>query len=59
MTFYGDNPDSDILSSKATGEPSVNLSISVLFALRNAVKDIRRKLGEPSKTWFDLCKLNI
>ena len=56
MTFYGNNPDSGILSSKATGEPSVNMSVGVLLAIRNAIKAIRRQLGEEQGTWFDLRK---
>jgi xanthine dehydrogenase molybdopterin-binding subunit B len=51
------------LGSKATGEPSMLMGCSVLFAIRNAVQSARADCGikgnveEPN--WVNLCKLNL
>jgi len=49
--FYnsGHNPNG-VLSSKATGEPSVLAGCSVMFALRMAIKSAREDGGD--KEWF-------
>ncbi|ODN04991.1 Indole-3-acetaldehyde oxidase [Orchesella cincta] len=41
-----------VLSSKATGEPPLNLSCSVIFALRNAIDSARREAGNHS--WYQM-----
>ena len=54
--FYnsGSNPNG-VLSSKATGEPSVLAGCSVIFALRMAIKSAREDGGD--KEWFQFGKL--
>lgn len=54
-SFYnsGNNPNG-VLSSKATGEPSVLASCSVMFALRMAIKSAREDGGD--KEWFQFGK---
>lgn len=42
-----------IYGSKATGEPSLNLAIVVMFALRHAIDSIRADNGKTEK-WFRL-----
>lgn len=40
---------------KATGEPAVTMSISVLFALRHAINSVRADNGD-TKKWYRLGK---
>ncbi|CAL8110871.1 unnamed protein product [Orchesella dallaii] len=40
------------LSSKATGEPPLNMSCSVIFALRNAIDSARREIENTS--WYQM-----
>ncbi|CAL8110870.1 unnamed protein product [Orchesella dallaii] len=41
-----------VLSSKSTGESPFNMSVSVLFALRNAIDSVRREIGNYS--WYQM-----
>ncbi|KAL1140403.1 hypothetical protein AAG570_000335 [Ranatra chinensis] len=41
-----------VLRSKATGEPPLCMSCSVVFAIRNAVESGRRDSGQPVDDWF-------
>jgi len=43
---------SGVVRSKATGEPPICMSISVLFALRNAIDAARKDAGQPE--WYQL-----
>lgn len=54
VTFYDQGNSSGIMSSKATGEPSCVMGVSVLLALRKAIKAARTSLGEDQTEWFDL-----
>ena len=54
VTFYDQGNGYGVMSSKATGEPSCLMGVSVLLALKKAVKAIRTSLGDT--TWFDLRK---
>lgn len=42
-----------VLRSKATGEPAMNLTVSIVFALRNALMSARRDAGLPNE-WISL-----
>ncbi|XP_065079502.1 aldehyde oxidase 1-like [Ochlerotatus camptorhynchus] len=42
-----------VLRSKATGEPAMNMTISIIFALRNALMAARKDAGMPSE-WVSL-----
>lgn len=46
---------SGILRSKGTGEPSICLSTSVIFAIRQALNSARRDAKQPN-VWFPLGK---
>ena len=59
VTFYDKNTKYGVLSSKATGEPSCLMGVSVLLALKKAVKAIRTSHGEPATQWFDLGEKNL
>ncbi|CAL8110877.1 unnamed protein product [Orchesella dallaii] len=41
-----------VLSSKAVGEPPFNLSVSVIFAIRNAIDSARREVG--NNVWYQM-----
>lgn len=57
-TFFntGNNPNG-VLGSKCTGEPSVNMGVSVLFAIMNALRAAKEEQGTPAKEWFQLSAL--
>lgn len=46
---------SGILQSKGTGEPSICLSISVIFAIRQALNSARHDAKQPT-VWYPLGK---
>ena len=58
VTFYDQSNSYGVMSSKATGEPSCLMGVSVLLALKKAIKAVRMSLGESATTWFDLCKFH-
>jgi len=41
-----------VLRSKATGEPPFCLSVSVLFAIKNAIDSARKDAG--NKDWYQI-----
>ncbi|CAH1401638.1 unnamed protein product [Nezara viridula] len=43
-----------VLRSKATGEPPLCLSCSIVMALRNAIESARKDSGKHDEVWFDL-----
>lgn len=48
------NPDG-VLRSKGTGEPAISMAVSVVFALRQALKSARHDAKLPDE-WFHLGK---
>ena len=47
------------LGSKATGEPCVLLGVSVFFAIKNAIKAVKKDLGHSEKDFFSFGKYKI
>ncbi|XP_058830906.1 uncharacterized protein LOC131689673 [Topomyia yanbarensis] len=45
--------EAGVLRSKATGEPAMNMTISIIFALRQALLSARKDAGLPSE-WIEL-----
>jgi xanthine dehydrogenase molybdopterin-binding subunit B len=55
VTFYdGKRNDAGVLGAKAVGEQSLNMGVSVIFALRRAIDAVRKDLGISSMTWYNL-----
>jgi len=52
VIFFQGNKSGKVLSSKASGEPPLVMSTSVLMALRHAIADARKDAGNVD--WFDM-----
>lgn len=51
----GDNAEG-ILGSKATGEPSVLLGVSVMIAMRRAINAVKEELQQNPNVWYNFGK---
>eukprot|EP00095_Tigriopus_kingsejongensis_P005797 maker-scaffold88_size394946-snap-gene-2.26 protein:Tk05797 transcript:maker-scaffold88_size394946-snap-gene-2.26-mRNA-1 annotation:"hypothetical protein DAPPUDRAFT_313254" len=52
------NPNG-VLGSKATGEPPLLMAVSSLLAVKDAIKDVRKRLNVEPQGWFSLICLII